>query len=158
MDLEEKISIRKLKLEDYEDVDTLMQQLHRIHVDARPDLYAEMEHPYSEEYFAQLIENDKIIGIAAEIDRKVVGLCTATMRDKSNMVKMPIAYVDDLVVDKDFRRRGIAKRLFAFMEEEARKRGAKRLDLMVWEFNREALKFYESFGMKPQRYILEKKF
>ncbi len=47
MDLEEKISIRKLKLEDYEDVDTLMQQLHRIHVDARPDLYAEMEHPYS---------------------------------------------------------------------------------------------------------------
>ncbi len=74
------------------------------------------------------------------------------------MQRWNILTQEDLVVDKDFRRRGIAKRLFAFMEEEARKRGAKRLDLMVWEFNREALKFYESFGMKPQRYILEKKF
>lgn len=158
MNLQKKLSIRKLKSEDYGDIDSLMRQLHQIHVDARPDMYAEIEHPYSEEYFMKLIKNDKIIGVAAEVDKKVVGLCIATMRDKSNMVEMPIAYVDELVVDKEFRRQGIAKRLYAFVEEEARQRGAKRLDLMVWEFNKEALEFYKSLGMTVQRYILEKKF
>jgi hypothetical protein len=35
--------------------------------------------------------------------------------------------------------------------------GAERLDLMVWDFNEDARKFYEKMGMKPQRYIYESK-
>lgn len=33
--------------------------------------------------------------------------------------------------------------------------GAKRIDLTVWQFNKTAIKFYESLGMETQRKILE---
>lgn len=33
--------------------------------------------------------------------------------------------------------------------------GAKRIDLTVWQFNKTAMNFYKSLGMKTQRKILE---
>ena len=64
------------------------------------------------------------------------------MRDKSMMVDQKIAYMDDLIVDEKFRGRGIAKALVKASEEEAKRLGAKRLDLMVWAFNESAVQFY----------------
>ena len=64
--------------------------------------------------------------------------------------------MDDLVVDRDCRGKGIASELYREMEKRGRKAGAKRLDLMVWEFNEGARRFYENQGMRPQRYIYEK--
>ena len=69
---------------------------------------------------------------------------------------MRTLYLDDLVVDKNYRGKGIASQLYREMEERGRKAGAKRLDLMVWEFNEKARRFYENQGMRPQRYIYEK--
>lgn len=72
------------------------------------------------------------------------------------MVEKKIAYMDDLCVDESVRGRGIGKKLFLFVSNEAKKRDAERLDLMVWSFNNRALSFYEELGMQTQRYILEK--
>ena len=33
--------------------------------------------------------------------------------------------------------------------------GAKRIDLTVWQFNKTAMNFYKSLGMKTQRIVLE---
>ena len=57
---------------------------------------------------------------------------------------------------EEYRRRGIAKGLFEKMQFLAKQKGAVRVDLMVWEFNKEAIQLYEALGMTPQRYILEK--
>lgn len=100
------MNIREMKLADYEKVDVLMQKLHELHVTGRPDLFIEMEHPYSLEEYRKMITDENIISILAE--------------------------------------------------EEAKARGAKRLDLMLWAFNESAAGFYEEMGMKTQRYILEK--
>jgi GNAT superfamily N-acetyltransferase len=51
----------------------------------------------------------------------------------------------------------VATALFRAAEEAAKAGGALRLDLMVWDFNRDAMAFYQAMGMTPQRYILEKK-
>lgn len=150
------MTVRKAEIKDYQEVDLLMQQLHKIHVSGRPDLYIDMEHPYSLNEFENLVENENVISYVAEEDCKVVGFCVATMRNKSNMVEMRTAYMDDMVVDSNYQRKGIAKKLFKTVEAEAKKLGAKRLDLMVWEFNKSAIELYKSLGMKPQRYIFEK--
>ena len=42
-----------------------------------------------------------------------------------------------------------------YPELERKNEEQRRLDLMVWDFNENARKFYESMGMKPQRYIYE---
>ena len=69
---------------------------------------------------------------------------------------MKTAYVDELVVDERCRRRGIGKALFQEAERRARKLGAQRIDLMVWSFNENAIKAYDTYGMTPQRHIYEK--
>ena len=148
--------IRDMKLEDYDAVDTLMQQLHKIHVNGRPDLYVEMEHPYSKEELTEKIYNKEVITLAAEEEDRIVGLCIVVIKHRSGMVNMKTAYVDDLVVDQSYQHRGIAKSLFQKAEERAKALGAERMDLTVWSFNENALKFYQSIGMVPQRYILEK--
>ena len=60
------------------------------------------------------------------------------------------------MVAEKFRRRGIAKELFAAAEKTAKEKGAVRLDLMVWNFNEDAIGFYKAMGMDVQRFVLEK--
>jgi len=72
------------------------------------------------------------------------------------MVNQRTAYMDDLFVCEEVRRQGIATKLFKDAEKKAVALGAKRLDLMVWDFNQSAIGFYKSLGMTEQRYIFEK--
>ena len=72
------------------------------------------------------------------------------------MVEMRTLYLDDLVVDKDYREKGLPHSFTGKWKRGGEKAGAKRLDLMVWEFNERARRFYENQGMRPQRYIYEK--
>lgn len=54
-----------------------------------------------------------------------------------------------------FRQQGIATKLYKHIEAIANDIGAKRIDLIVWQFNTSAVEFYKSLGMKEQRIILE---
>lgn len=148
--------IRDMRREDYDSVDSLMQQLHKLHVTARPDLFADMEHPYSQEEFEQKVEDKETISILAEENGTVLGICFAAMRNRTCMVNRRSAFMNDLCVAEEARRQGIARQLFLAAEDKARELGAERLDLTVWGFNETALKFYQSLGMKVQRYIFEK--
>ncbi len=150
------MEIRDMESKDYPEIDRLMKELHELHVKGRPDLYTELEHPYSREEFEKIVSNPGIIAILAEEKSVVIGLCIGTLRKKSGMVEMKTMYIEDLIVDRNFRGKGIASQLYEEMEERGRNTGAKRLDLMVWEFNSDARRFYEKQGMRPQRYIYEK--
>ena len=107
------------------------------------------------EQFKEMVENEDMITILAEEGESVVGICMVSMRAKTGMVKRRTAYMEDLCVEESCRGKGIGKELFLFSKKLAEKMGAERLDLMVWDFNEDARKFYESMGMKPQRYIYE---
>lgn len=148
--------IRDIRISDYNEIDKLMKQVHNLHVKNRPDLYVNLEHPYTITEFEKLVEDDNIISVLAEDENKALGLCIVTMKNKSGMVDKKIAYMEDLCVDEKFRGTGIGKKLFNFVSDIAKEKGAKRLDLMVWSFNTNAINFYEELGMKPQRYIFEK--
>lgn len=150
------MEIRDMESKDYPEIDRLMKELHELHVKGRPDLYTELEHPYSREEFEKIVSDPKTIAILAEEKNVVIGLCIGTLRKKSGMVEMKTMYIEDLIVDRNFRGKGIASQLYEEMEERGRNTGAKRLDLMVWEFNSDAKRFYEKQGMRPQRYIYEK--
>ena len=149
--------IRNMVLDDYKEVDRLMAQVHQLHVNGRPDLYIDVEHIYSFEQFKEMVENEDMITILAEEQEAVLGICMISMRAKTCMVKRRTAYMEDLCVDEKCRGKGIGRALFLYGKEMAVKMGAERLDLMVWDFNNDARKFYEKMGMNPQRYIYETK-
>lgn len=51
-----------------------------------------------------------------------------------------------MYVDPDFRRRGIARRMLNFAEQECRRRNRPRMDLSTSELQREALALYQNTG------------
>jgi len=56
--------------------------------------------------------------------------------------------IDDLCVNEKYREKGIGKKLFEEIVIFGKENGVKCIELMVWEFNQDAIKFYESMGMK----------
>lgn len=150
------MTIRNMTLADYDAVDNLMQLVHKIHTDARPDLFLPLKHPYSFEEYQKMIASEEIICILAEEDGKTAGICFVSLRQKTCMVERCTAYLEDLCVAASFQHQGVGKALYQEAERLARKKGAIRMDLMVWSFNQSAIRFYESLGLRPQRYIFEK--
>ena len=143
--------IRKLTTNDFEIVESVIAKLHKIHVDNRPDFYIENEHPISKKKYKAMLNNQYKINIAYIVDDKIAGVCLATIKDK---IEKSI-YIDDIFVLEEFRHQGIATKLYKQVESIAKDTGAKRIDLTVWQFNKTAMKFYESLGMETQRKILE---
>ena len=65
--------------------------------------------------------------------------------------------VDEFCVDRDCRRQGIASKLIAFIKNHAKERGFSRIELNMWEFNQDALAFYEAVGFETYRRYMEMK-
>lgn len=143
--------IRELTINDFEIVESIIAKLHKIHVENRPDFYIKNEHPIGKkEYKAMLNSKDKI-NIAYIVDDRIAGICLATIKDR---IEKSI-YIDDIFVLEEFRHQGIATRLYKQVENIANDIEAKRIDLTVWQFNKTAMNFYKSLGMKTQRIVLE---
>ena len=130
------MNIRLLIPEDYPVIDSYMQELHDLHVQGRPDLFIPASHIYSEADFREITTDGNHIALAMTDDHFIVGFIITALRTKSNMVTGTlIAYVDDMFVHPSYRGQKIATTLFHKMERRAKKLGATRIDLSVWEFN-----------------------
>ena len=63
--------------------------------------------------------------------------------------------IDEFGVDAAYRRQGIASEMIAFIREFAIQKGYSRIELNMWEFNKEALAFYEAVGFTTFRRYME---
>ena len=148
--------IRKIRKSDYEAVDRLLLQLHKVHVDGRPELFHDLEHFMSKDSFENLIADEEtVFAILVEKWDKVVGCCFASVLNHSGMVSMKTVYIDQIVVDEKYRRKKIGLKMFKAVRKYAKKIGAKRVDLMVWSHNETAIRAYQSYGMMEQRCVYE---
>ncbi len=153
------IQIRKAEINDFAAVDSLLNLVHHLHYENRPDVYKKVNHAYSEEDFEELINNDNMIALLAEVDSIAVGLCIVTFRAPIISVLMTprdVLYIEALSVKPEYRNCGIGKQLYLEVEKSAKEQGIKSIELKVWSFNETALRFYEEMGLKPQSIILEK--
>lgn len=88
----------------------------------------------------------------ADLDGAVVGLISANLLDQptTGMYRYdgPIVWIGDIVVTESARGRGIGALLLAEIEEWARSRGAKHLQLNTHYGNDAALELYERSGYR----------
>ncbi len=147
--------IRKIRKKDYDAIDRLLLQLHKVHVEGRPELFSDIEHFMSRDSFENLIADETMIAILVEKWNRVIGCCFASILNHSGMVSMKTVYIDQIVVDENYRREKIGDAMFREIQKQAKKIGAKRVDLMVWSHNEAAIRAYESYGMVRQRYVYE---
>ncbi len=78
-------------------------------------------------------------------DGQAVGLALWFL-NFSTWTGKPGLYLEDLFVDEDERRSGVARALMAALAREALARGCARMDWAVLDWNEEAMRFYERFG------------
>lgn len=88
----------------------------------------------------------------AEIDGRVVGMCTAQTLI-STAEGGPVALIEDMVILPDYRGKGIGRQLMRSIEAWAVQHGITRLQLLADRTNTAALNFYHSIGWRPTQLI-----
>ena len=149
--------IRKIVEKDYEELKKLVYQVHELHYSNRPDIYIDGD-PLPLEYFNGILNDNTAFNYVYVENDKIYGLLIETK--KSNRA-IPISkqrttyFIEDIVVDKNYRRKGIGKKLYCFLKDKANEENIDAIELNVWAFNESAIKFYESLGMSVKNMKLE---
>lgn len=114
--------IRKVEEKDYEELSKLVYQVHELHYENRPDIYAN-GNPLPREYFENMLEDENALNFVYEEDGKIMGLLMAARKHNN---EIPIArervtyFIDDIVVDSNYRRKGIGKALYEYLVNKAK--------------------------------------
>lgn len=156
--MKENVIIRFVKEDELEKVNILRKQVHKLHIDGRADFFKSDGWDGIKEVAKVRFDSDDSNVIVACYDREIVGIAIIQYIHRPESQFRPIhdfVHIEEFCVDEKHRRRGIATSLFDFIKEDASNRGIKKLELNMWEFNENALKFYESIGFKTYRRDLE---
>lgn len=151
--------IRNLVAEDYPAFLELYTKLDEYHAEMRPEDFILRDDVFPEDVFLHNLGYPDGMQMGAfDTDGKMVGFVEATLWSGCGMREdLKRVCLDNIYVLPEYRRRGIAAKLFDAVESWSRERGAVRLELHTWDFNRGAIAMYTSVGMTPQRYVFEKK-
>lgn len=151
------MKIRKLTESDYDQVIELYAQLDELHVQARPDCIVRRDDVYPKADYIHNLGYPGGLLLGAFDGERMIGFVDATLWEKSGMrTDLKTVCLDNIYTLPEYRRRGIAAKLFAEVESWAKEQGAIRLELHAWDFNKGAIAMYEAMGMTPQRYVFEK--
>ena len=150
--------IRDLTDADYSAVLALYMELDRIHYETRPDYFGQRECAYPKDAYDQCLADADTLMLGAFRGDQILGTVRATLWEKSGMIEgIKTVCLDNIYILPEARRQGIAKALFAAVEDWSREKQAVRLDLHVWDFNKDALALYKAMGMDFQYHVMEKK-
>ena len=139
-------------------VNELRKQVNDIHVEGKPEVF---KPGFGEELrdFVNVIWNDPEQQIVvAEDDGVICGFAVLHHINKPEnpfMKERDFIDIDEFCVDKDHRRKGAASAMVSFIKEYAKEKGFSRIELNMWEFNQDALAFYEAAGFKTFRRYME---
>lgn len=150
--------IRNAELKDYEQIKALVYEVHKLHLENRPDIYVD-GNPLPIEYFKDIIDSENSFCYVYEEKGDIKGVITISKKKNNNI---PIAkerttfFIEDIVVASDCRRKGIGKKLYNYIQNKAIEENIDAIELNVWAFNQNAIKFYESLGMTIKNMKFEK--
>lgn len=151
--------IRKAKEDDFKQIHDLLLQVHNIHVKGRPDIYIDVD-PIDEKMYEEGLKDVSKVNLVAERENKIVGFCCAEIKNTmaNNVMKdRKIINIKDICVDIKERKKGIGKALYDEIIRIANILNVESVELMVWGFNEDAIKFYQKIGMDIKNLRFEKK-
>ena len=153
------MNIRNAQIDDVNRVSELMLQVAKIHSSARRDIFKEKNIEEIKNEVNSRMNNKENILIAEE-NNSIFGVIIykiKEVREHKNLKDRTVLWIDELVVDENIRGKGIGKSLFLEVNKIAKENNCNAVELNCWNFNRQAIKFYEKCGMNTQRLIMEVK-
>ena len=151
--MSEPLLIRTARLADYESLVALFDELDEFHRRARPDFFRPFDGlARTREQIAGWLGEPGSTVLVAEEDGELVGLALLWTRPPSafdGAVPRKVIELDNLVVRADRRSRRIGHRLLEAVVAWSRGQGATHVEVGVHAFNRDARRFYTTFGFEP---------
>ncbi len=144
--------IRPAVKEDYPAITTIGFETQEIHASAYPDIFQQGVSGIPIEYFTRMLEGKDTTVLVAEYEQHIVGYVFLNIQDAppySYLMPRRVVEISDIAVLRAHNSKGIGHQLVTASIEWAKARGATNLELQVWEFNKNAIAFYERLGMTP---------
>ena len=158
--IQKPMKIRFAKKSELEEVNALRKQVHKLHAEGRPDIFRRKFGRKLADHIYDFIGAEHSKVVVAKSGGEICGFASIEIihkpRSPYNKARKYLR-VTEFGVDKDHKRQGIGKALMDFIKHYAAEKGFDTVELDVWEFNRVALRFYESQGFKTYRRHLEYK-
>ena len=136
-----------------EEIKDLLIQLQQYLADMDIEGYNIVGDGYRDKYFEKTLEevkkcNGKIL--LYKDNEKIVGLIVGIINNDNTIryaFKAPKrGRITELVVDKDYRGKGIGKELLLKMKEHLKSNGCEKMMIAVFGYNESAIKFYKENG------------
>jgi len=154
------MEIRRADKRDLAGINALLEQVLMLHHRGRPDLFKADTKKYTDEELKAIILDDtRPIFVGVDGEDRVMGYAFCMFQQHVNdniLTDIRTLYIDDLCVDEALRGRHIGRQLYEYVLEFARSKGCYNVTLNVWACNENARRFYESCGLLPQKYGMEK--
>ena len=150
--------VRQARENELERVNELRMQVNALHVAGKPEVfkpgfpeklrnYIYAIHKDPEQFIAVAVKDGTICGFAV--------LHHINRPENPFMKERDFLDIDEFCVDEAFRRQGVASEMIDFIREFAKEKGFHRIELNMWEFNQDALAFYEAAGFQTFRRYME---
>ena len=155
------IKIREARKEDRISIIPILMQSSKMHFKNRLDIFKDKTESETEEEVKEILENNDIKMLVAENESlEICGVLICQIKSIENHKNLKDAkrlWIDDIVVTEKQRNKGIGRILIEEAQKIAQKNNCQRIELNVWNFNTDAIKFYEKLGMNTQRRVMELK-
>ena len=141
-------------------VNELRKQVNDLHVEGEPDVFKEGFNDELRDHVYDIWNDSEQEIVVADSDGTICGFAVLHHIVKPAtpfMYERDFMDVDEFCVDREYRRQGVASEIITFIRKYAKERGFNRIELNMWEFNQDALAFYEAVGFKTYRRYLEMK-
>lgn len=150
--------VRFARQEDLERVNELRKEVNELHVSGRPDIFKRGFGEEIKNYIYDIWNAENKDILVAESDGIICGFACVQYVDRPEnpyMKERKFYDIDEFGVDAKFRRQGVATELVEFAKADAKSKGFEKIELNMWDFNEDALAFYEAIGFKTYRRYME---
>lgn len=154
------MTIRFAEYGELERVNELRKQVNELHVKGKPEVFKPGFPDELRDHIYAVFNDPRQRIVVCERDGVICAFAVLnhiTRPENPFMLERDYLDIDEFCVDEAFRRQGIGSAMIDYICEYARDEGFDRIELNMWEFNQDALIFYESAGFSTYRRYMERK-
>lgn len=139
-------------------INELRRQVNDLHVAGKPEVFKPGFSKELQDYIDEIWNDPEKEIVVAERNGVIVGFAVLHCFHKPEtpyMVARDYLDIDEFGVDEACRRQSVATAMVDFIREYTKEKGFHRIELNMWEFNEDALAFYEAAGFATYRRYME---
>ena len=151
------VIVRLPRLQDYERVSKIMDQVQQLHVEWRPDVYKPASPLITMDMFEAILKDEN--WYVAEADGVVVGVLELMKRhvESPAQVMKDVLFISTMAVDEKYRGKVIGHLFFEKVKRLKQEKGYDTIELQVNAKNRRAYEMYRKYGFTEKSINMELK-